>query len=176
MNNFADVNPKFFNSSDFPFKLFFLKITSVLYFLLESLSITRSLRLILWHASRSPAEKGVPVRDKALHIDSSSYISWISSGTRFISIISFLRYCEKSKAFLCNVSICLERSFMQFFETSSSDSTRAYFSRNSPNLEVRFTRFSWIEFTVSNSFTSSSLLSFSYCFLVRTTIFKGIRQ
>ena len=160
MNNFADVNPKFFNSSDFPFKLFFLKITSFLFFLLENLTITRSLRLILWHASRSPAETGVPVRDKAWHIDSSSCMSWISSGTGFISIISLLRYCEESKAFLCNVSICLERSFVQFFETASSDSTRAYFSRNSSNLEVRFARSSWIEFTVSNWSISSSL-SFS---------------
>ena len=47
MNNFADVNPKFFNSSDSPFKLFFLKITSFLFFLLENLTITRSLHLIL---------------------------------------------------------------------------------------------------------------------------------
>ena len=160
MNNFADVNPKFFNSSDFPFKLFFLKITSFLFSLLENLTFTRSLRLILWQALRSPTETGVPVRDKAWHIDSSSCMSWISSGTGFISIISLLRYCEESKVFLCNVSICLERSFIQVFETASSDSTRAYFSRNSSNLEVRFARSSWIEFTVSNWSISSSL-SFS---------------
>ena len=153
MNNFADINPKFFNSPDFPLKLVFLKITSFLFFSAGELD-TRSLRLILWHASRSPAEKGVPMRDKALHIDSSSYISWISSGTKFISIISFLRYCEESKAFLCNVSICLERSFMQFFETSSSDSARAYFSRNSSNLVFM----NWV--------SSSLLVLLCYVFLI----------
>ena len=134
MNNFANVNPKFFNSSDFSFKLFFLKMTSFLFFLLENLTITRYLCLILWHTSRSPAKTGVPVKDKAWHIDSSSCVSWISSGTGLISIISLLRYCEESKAFLCNVFICLERGFVQFFETWSSDSTLAYFSINSSNL------------------------------------------
>ena len=68
------------------------------------------------------------MRDKAWDIDSSSCLSWISSGTRFISVISLLIYCEESKAFLCNVSICLEKGFVQFFETSGSDSTGAYFS------------------------------------------------
>ena len=93
-NNLTDVNPKFFNSSDFPIKLFFQKNSAISFFLLENLMITQSLCLILWHASRSPAETGVPVRDKDWHIDSSSCMSWISSGTGFIFIISLLRYCR----------------------------------------------------------------------------------
>ena len=53
-----------------------------------------------------------------------------------------------------------------FFETSSSNSTYLYFSRNSSNFEVSFARSSWIEFTVSNSSISSYLISFSNCFFI----------
>ena len=130
MNNFADLNPKF--STRQISHLFFLDHAISFFFYL---TITRSLRFILWHASRSPAETGVPMRDKAWYIDSSRCVSWILSGTGFISITSLLRNCKESKVFLCNVSICLEISFVQFFETSSSDSTRVYFSSNSSNLE-----------------------------------------
>ena len=141
------------------------------FFLQENLTITQSFRLILWHVSRSLGERRVPVRDKAWYTDyPSSCMSWMSSGTGFTSIISLRRYCEESKAFLCNVAICLERIFVQFFDISSSDSTRTYLSRNSSNLEARFASPSWIEFTVSNSSISSTLLSFSSCFFVRTSI------
>ena len=138
MNNFPDVNPKFFRLLGFPLKLFFLKITLFLFFLLENLTITRSFCIILRHASRSLGEAKVPVRDKAWYIDFSSCVSWISSGTEFISTISLLRYCEDSETFLCNVSICLERSFEQCFDISSSDSNSACFPTNSANLDVRF--------------------------------------
>ena len=65
MNNIARVNPKFFKTSDFPFKLLFLKIMSFLFALLENLTIARSLCFTLLHTSRSPAEAGVPVKDNA---------------------------------------------------------------------------------------------------------------
>ena len=97
-------------------------------------------------------------------IDSSSCVSWISSCIRFISIISIpLRYCEESKVFLCNVSIYLERSFMEFLDTWSSDSC-TYFSKNLSNLEVRFESSSWIELADDiNSSISSSFHSFYSC-------------
>ena len=93
-------------------------------------------------------------------IDSSSCVSWISSCIRFISIISIpLRYCEESKVFLCNVSIYLERSFMEFLDTWSSDSC-TYFSKNLSNLEVRFESSSFELADDINSSISSSFHSF----------------
>ena len=151
MNNFADVNSKFFNSPDFPFKLFFLKVTSFLFFLLENLTITRSLHLILWHASRSPAETGVPVMEYRffkLHV---------------VDIFRYRIYLYHfSRKALRRVHSVSLQCFYFFGEKF-----RSVFL----NLEVRFARSSWIEFTVSNSSISSSLVSFSNCFLVRTTIF-----
>ena len=136
--------------------------------------ITWSFLLILRHASRALGETRVPVRDKAWYIDSSSCMSWISSGTRFTSIIFLWRYCEDSTVFLWNIYICLERSFVQFFDISSSDSTHTYLSRTLSNYEVRFASSSWIEFTVNKSSIDSSLVSFSNCFLVRMTIFTSL--
>ena len=78
-----------------------------------------------------------------------------------LHVLDTFRYWIYIKAFLCNVSNWLKRSFMQFFDISNLDSSRAYFSRNPSNLEVRFASSSWVEFTVSDLSISSSLLSFS---------------
>ena len=78
-----------------------------------------------------------------------------------LHVLDTFRYRIYLKAFLCNVSIWLKRSFMKFFDISNLDSSRAYFSRNSSNLEIRFASSSWVEFTVSDLSISSSLLSLS---------------
>ena len=174
LSNFPDVNPKIFRSLHFPFKLFVLKIMLFLFFLLENLTIIQSFCLILWQVSRSPSETRAPVRDKAWHIDSSSCVSWIFSSTGFISIISLGGYCGETKVFLCNFSVCLERGFVQFFDTSSSDSTRYIFQRIHQILKLDLQALHELRLLLITHLLVLPCLVFFNCFLVRTTIFINI--
>lgn len=97
------------------FLMILLKMILFVYFLLKNLKMTQSLRLILWHASRFSGETSTSVRNFTHCFLRLRVLNILSYWVYFNHLLR--RCCEKSREFLCSVSICFARGLLHFFQT-----------------------------------------------------------
>ena len=154
----------------------FLLLHITEFFCLQHLNLTITLSdlLIQWQVCTSFGTTFTLVNGKALQMFSSKTYSVMSAGTGFNSIVSLLLYLEFVTALRSSCVIFVSKWELNFLHCYNSELTLSYFDKKSLKFSSRLLSFvlslTKLQSISASSWTSSSLLIFSYWLRVKTIL------